>query len=394
MIREVTTVSINGENQADLIPDISDIEVEEHVDSADVFRVRISLAVNRDGTWTHADDPRFALWNQLQIVGGYPEDNSTLLDGYITHVKLSLSGPGDRDSYLELSGMDGSAVMDLEDKQVAFPNKKDSDIAQQVFASHGMSWEVEDTQLVHDEKVATILQSESDIRFLRRLAARNGFECYVQGKRGFFRSPNFTDPPQKILAIQFGDQTNLASLEIEVDGTPPTALNVRRIDPFEKQDNQEQLLDLPRRALGDQTLKALRAAVPDGRRLIKHQPAAGDLEMKSTLRAGYEPAGRFVGLSGEIDSRAYRAVLHAKKLVTIKGASSTHSGLYYVTRVRHRFTAREYTQSFEAHRNGIGLTGEESFATPPELLPALPGASTGASTGNRLLPATSTGGLS
>lgn len=392
MTQEIATVSIEGQVQNELVDDIADIEVEEHVDSADVFRVRIALSVQGDGTWTYLDDPRFTVWNQLQIVGGYPDDNATLIDGFITHVSASLSSSGSEDSFLEITGMDGSALMDLEEKQVAWPNKKDSDIAQQIFSSYGFTWEVEDTQLQHAEAVATILQSESDIRFLRRLAARNGFECYLQGRRGFFRSPNLQDPPQKILAIQFDDQTNLASLGIQVDGTPPTLLEIRRIDPVAKQVDRETLADLPRRKLGKRTLKDLRTRRPDGRRLIKQRPAAGATELTSELRSGYDAAGEFVTLTGQIDARAYGAVLRAKKLVTVKGLGSTYSGLYYVTRVRHLFNSDGYQQTFEAYRSGVDLLGTENLAAPPDPAPAIPGLSSGAAAGNRLLPASAAGG--
>lgn len=393
MIQEIATLSINDEEQSDLVANVSEIEVEEHVDSADVFRVRISLALQDDGTWSYADDARFAVWNQLKIVGGYPEDNATLVDGYITHIKISLSATGGEDSYLELTGMDASALMDLEEKQVAWVNKKDSDIAQQIFSSYGLSWEVEDTQAQREERVATVLQSESDIRFLRRLASRAGFECYVQGQRGYFRGPNLSDPPQKALAIQFGAETNLASLSVDVDGTPPTSLAIRRIDPMEKQEQREQLADLPRRKLGRQSLKTLRSSRPDGFRLLKGRPAAGSAEMRAQLRSGYDAAGQFIKLAGEVDARAYRAVLRAKRLVTVKGAGATYSGLYYVRRVRHHFTVEGYTQSFEAYRNGTGLVGDESFAAPSERLPAAPGApAAGAAAGNRLLPPSTAGG--
>jgi hypothetical protein len=388
MIQEVATISIEGKVERDLISSIAEIDVEEHIDSADVFRVRLSLSVQEDGTWTHLDDPRFTVWNRLQIVGGYPLDNAVLVDGHITHVRLSLSAPGSEESFLELTGMDASARMDLEEKQVAWPNKKDSDIAKQIFASHGLGWEVEDTQLQHAEAVATILQSETDIRFLRRLAARNGFECYVQGRKGFFRSPNLQDPPQKLLVLRYRTGGNLASLNVEVDGTPPTALEIRRIDPLAKQENQEKLARLPRRPLARRTLDELRANVPSGRRLLKQHPAAGTLEMQGDLRSGYDGAGQFVTVSGEIDSRAYGAVLHAKRLVTIRGAGSTHSGLYYVSRVRHHFTSEEYTQSFQAYRNGVGVTGTETFAEPPAILAIAPGRRPdGGSSGNRELPA-------
>jgi hypothetical protein len=135
-------------------------------------------------------------------------------------------------------------------------------------------------------------------------------------------------------------------------------------------------------------LHDLRARLPAGKRLIKQRPAAGTEEMQGELRAGYEAAGEFVTVCGEIDARAYQSVLRAKRLVTVKGAGATYSGLYYVTRVRHQFTVEQYVQSFEGYRNGVGLTGEERFAAPAALLPIAAGAaSASVATGDRVLPA-------
>ena len=40
-----------------------------------------------------------------------------------------------------------------------------------MFQTHGLTPKVEDTDVVHDEEVSTIIQRETDIRFLKRLAA-------------------------------------------------------------------------------------------------------------------------------------------------------------------------------------------------------------------------------
>jgi phage protein D len=389
MIREIVTVSVNGARQDDLLADIADIEVEEHVEAADVFRVRLSISVRADGTWRYLDDARLAVWNRLAIRAGYSDDHELLIDGFITHVNATLSGSGAEESFVELTGSDASAVMDLEDRQVAWTNKKDSDIAQDIFGSYGLTWEVEDTEVLHGERVATILQSESDIRFLQRLAARNGFECFVKGNTGHFRTANLEQPPQKPLAVQFGPETNVASLRIETDGTPPSRLEIRRIDPFEKRDERELLGELPERPLGKRSLAAARAGVRDGRRVLRQQPAVSKQELRARLRAGYEAASRFVIAAGEVDGRAYGAVLRARRLVTIKGIGATHSGLYYVTRVRHQLSADAYVQSFEARRNAIGLLGNESFIAPPVRGPIA--ATSAEPFGNRLLPAQRTG---
>jgi len=389
-IKEVITLSINGEKQDDLIPDLTRIEVEEDVDAASVFRVELALAVNSDGSWRYLDEDRFAVWNRLSIEAGYPDSGvETLIDGYITHVNVHLSNDPE-ESTLEISGMDASALMDLEEKQLAWTNKKDSEIAQQIFLSYGLSYEVEDTVVRPQESVATVLQTESDIRFLRRLAARNGFECTIQGSKGYFRSPTLDLPPQKILAIQFGAETNLTSLRFRLDGTPATDLEIRRIDPFEKQTVKEMLTEDPRRKLGEKSLSDLQSSAKEGHLLLKNQIAASSQEMRGRLREAYRGADRFVHVEGEIDSRPYGAVLRSKRLVTIKGAGAQWSGLYYVTRVRHLFTLDGYSQHFEGARNGVGLTGDEAFdAAALPIAIALPGlgGSTGVASGNRVLPA-------
>jgi phage protein D len=389
VITEIVSIAIDGVVDDALVPDIVDIEVEEDVAVASVFRVRIAISQRRDGSWKHLDDERFEVWRRVKIDAGYPGGAETIIDGYVTHVDARLSA---EDPSLEISGLDVSAAMDLEEKQRAWVNKKDHQIAQDIFTSYGLSYQVEDTVAEHQEDVATILQNETDIRFLRRLAARNGFECHVHAGTGFFRSPNMQDPPQPVLAVEFGGETNVADLTVRVDGTPPTEAEIRRIDPLDKREEAETLTASPRRSLGGRPLTTLRRGQPPGRVLVRNQPSAVVREMQTRLRQAYEAASGFVTIEGELDSRVYRGVLRARRLVTVKGAGASFSGLYYVTRVRHSFSADGYTQSFAAYRNAIGLTGQERFAAASLPIPIEPGlAQSSRATGNRVLPAQQAG---
>jgi len=385
MIAEIANLAIDGAPQDDLVPDVIEIEVQEDTTAADVFRVRLQLTVLPDGTWNYIDDERFSVWNRVSVEAGYPDDSAAIIDGYITHVDVSIGGDGD--SHLEISGMDMSAMMDLDEKQLAWANKKDHEIAQEIFRTYGLSCDVEDTVFPSSDSIVTVMQAETDVRFLRRLAARNGFECYVRGGTGFFRSPNLQDPPQKLLATEFGGQTNLTSLSLRVDGSRVTDVALQRIDPMKKQVDNEQLSDSPLRRLGRQTLASLRSSVPAGGALAKHQPAASIAEMKARLRGAYQGANQFVAIDGEIDSRSYQHVLRAGKLVTVKGAGERFSGMYYVTRVRHHFTTDGYVQRFEGWRNALGLTGSEEFgeSSLPEAVSSGVGGASVAS-GNRVLP--------
>jgi phage protein D len=387
-IGELLVLSINGTRRDDIRDAMSEVEIEEHVECADVFRIRLPIVVRGNRTWTHLDNDDLAIWNRIAIRAGYPDDHDTLIDGFITHVHVVLSGSGADESYLELTGGDTSVVMDLEDKQVAWVNKKDSDIARAIFESYGLAWEIEDTEFLRADSLATTMQSETDIRFLQRLAVHNGFECFVQDGRGYFRSADLAQPPQRKLTVPVG---NAIALRFEVDGTPPSELEIRRIDPFARRQDRvqrEELTDLAERQLARRTLADLRGDTRTGRRLLQQRPTMSNQEMRARLRAGYAAPSSFVTVSGEIDGRSYGAVLRARRQVTIDGAGTTHSGNYYVTRVRHMFYPDSYVQSFEARRNAVGLLGTESFDTP-DLVPITP--SSPLSSDNRLLPAQHTG---
>jgi phage protein D len=385
MIKEIVRLRIDGRPQDDLVPDIVEISVDEAVDQADVVRLRLAVTRKLDGTWTYLDEPRFAVWRRLTVEAGYPPGAEVLFDGYLTHAVVGFTV--DDDPYLEVSGMDASALMNLREQRRAWPNKADHEIAQAVFASYGLSSEVEDTQVRQTEAIAMTVQNETDIQFLRRLADRNGFECRVHAGIGSFRSPNLAGTPQKLLAMGYGPEANLASLTVRIDATPATEPRISRVDPLGKREDTKTLADLPEHRLGADTLKELRADLPGGEVLLTRRAPASPAEMQAWLRAAHRRAGRFVTVQGEIDSRAYRAVLRSGRPVTVKAAGQRYSGIYYVSRVGHTFTVDGYTQSFDAYRNALGVTGTENFAPPPALEPLPPG--TGAASrsgGNRVLP--------
>jgi hypothetical protein len=100
--------------------------------------------------------------------------------------------------------------------------------------------------------------------------------------------------------------------------------------------------------------------------------------------------------TGHLNGLRYGHVLRTRKLVTVKGLSDSHSGTYYVRKVRHHLTARTYDMNFELVRNALGTLGSEDFrGESPDVgaeVPALgPGADTDtvrvAEGGARVMPA-------
>ena len=168
------------------------LEVELDTELASMFRLHLAIR-RQDGIWTYLDDERFSIWQPMTIQAGFEDGMEDLIAGYITHVRPDFDPDLSRCG-LEIWGIDNTALMDREEKLHAWPNEKDSSIATQIFGLYGFSSVVDDTQVVHDEAVSTIIQRETDIQFLKRLALRNGFECYVEGTTGFFRKPRSRPP--------------------------------------------------------------------------------------------------------------------------------------------------------------------------------------------------------
>jgi len=71
--------------------------------------------------------------------------------------------------------------MDREQKLKDWSGKKTATSRTRSWSTdHKFNAVIENTEIVHEEEVSTILQRETDMHFLRRLALRNGYECYVR----------------------------------------------------------------------------------------------------------------------------------------------------------------------------------------------------------------------
>jgi hypothetical protein len=254
-------------------------------------------------------------------------------------------------------------LMDRTEKLQAWPNQKDSDIAGAIFDTYGFTPQVDDTGVIHDEAVSTVIQRETDMQFLKRLALRNGYECFVEGDTGFFRLPPVEEETQPLLAAHFGAETTLTEFEAEVDGLVPTNVSMFQVDRLNKEVLAAVAESSTRAALGEtDTNGLLGAGMEPGQAFISMNTTTGLLEMEALCQGFYDVAEWFVSGSGTVDARAYGNVLKPRRTVTIKGVGETYSGIYYVNHVNHMITAEGYSQSFQVRRNGIRPTGAEDFA--------------------------------
>lgn len=372
MAYDSLTIEIAGTEAADIYPDLLSLEVELDDELAGMFRLTVALQLHADGSWTYLDDDRLVPWQRVVITAGLASGTEQLLSGYITHLRPAF-GDGLDQCQLEIWGMDASVLMDRDDMLRDWPNKKDSDIAQEVFQSYGLSPQVTDTGVIHDADVSTIIQRETDIQFLRRLAQRNGYECYVDGGTGYFQPPAVGGSPQPVLAVQFGDQTTITRFALEVNALAPASVTMFQVDRLNKQVLDASADSPALRQLGAKPVSSfLAGGMSPGQAYLGQAVTTGLPEMTALCQELYDRSNWFVTGQGEVDANGYGSVLKPRGIAVVKGAGETHSGMYYISRVTHSFTADGYTQRFTVKRNALAPTGSEDFSDGSGPLPGSP----------------------
>jgi hypothetical protein len=384
--------------------DVVSLTVDENTATGTSFRLQLATTLQDDGSWTYLDDGQFALFTRVSIQIGFsggggladalgtagPGGNDALepvFDGYITDIEVALGSEPDS-ARIEVSGLDSSVLLSLEEKVATWTNLADSDIVKQIVGGiYGITVQTDATPTVHRQNDTTIVQRGSDLEFVRDLARRNGLEFYFETDKtsgaviAYFRAPELDGTPQPDLAIQFGDESNLRRFTARLSGQRPLSVRTEQMDVRTNRPNRAQAGRMTLTALGDQDADELigdrlRSLVTPrealAQALVLGPPTSNPTELSTLAQAVRDEAAWLITAEGEIDGDAYQHALRPRRLVLVRGAGTAYSGTYYVTRVVHMLAGDgTYTQTFEARRNARDLDGSEQFGADDLALPLL-----------------------
>jgi phage protein D len=354
MARVRLLLEVDGQEAADLYPDITQVEVELDEDEPAVFRIELTVALGSDGAWSHVDDERLAPWKRVVIQVGFDDGFESLVSGYVTRIDTTFEADLAR-CRVELWGVDGAALLDRTERLRAWPDKKDSDIAGAIFTEYALTPTVDATSPVHGAAVSTIVQRETDLQFLRRLARRNGFECFVEDGNGYFRAPPPPTDSQPVLAVHFGEQTTVAAFAVRLDARTPTDIGMFQLDRAEK----------------TMLSTMVTSGLSPTEAFVAMNASTGLAEMQPLCQSLYDRSDWFVTGEGVVDGIRYGNVLRPRRPVTIKGVGERHSGVYAVSHVTHTIDAGGYAQRFRVKRNALRPTGAEDFGDSGTMLGGL-----------------------
>jgi phage protein D len=351
---------------SELLTAVQRVEAEEHAELASMVRLRLAVAVNESGSgWTVVDDETFQRLTNVTLrinVGSGPPD--LVIDAYVIEANVEFSNePGQ--SVLNVVAMDATVLMNLEEKVRAWPNMADSDIATVLFGEHGLTPQIEGTQPSREASDVLTIQRSTDIAFLRRLARRNGYECYTETDpltgitEGHFHPPRLQDVSQTTLTVNMAEATNVNRFTVRYDMMEPTTAQIADVDVADQSDQQAQIESV---SLVDLGSRSLLGGDRPRRTLLGRDGLSQTGELQTWAQAVVDRAAWAITAEGELNTVAYSGILRARRPVNVRGVGRQLSGTYYVEKVLHAIDRDGYTQHFTLRRNAQGLTGNEDFA--------------------------------
>ena len=348
-----------------LVEAMQEIQIDAALEEASAFHLRFGITQTALGDWSVLDLDPFKPRRAVQIrIQQDPMPPMAVINGFVAEHTVSYADQAGG-STIEVRGLDATAMMNISDQVRSWPNLPDSAIAAAIFGQHSILPLVDSTSPVLTDPEGTTIQRGSDIRFLRRLASRNGFDCYVQPEpltgvdQGYFRRRVTTGFPQAVLSVNLGAQTNVDDFHIRYDASRPTSaqaagLDVRTkaVQPALAPTALEPPMGLEGTLLREVDPGVVMPAAPD-------LPLTGDLQ--TAVQAAADRSAWSVVAEGTVGLDV--PVLRPGGLVTIRGLGRLYNGAYLVTRVRHTLAQGcVYQQRFEARRNALTETGAEVYA--------------------------------
>jgi hypothetical protein len=303
-------------------------------------------------------------FNRVVIAAVFGVVPEVLIDGIITHHQLAPSDePGQ--STLTVTGKDVSIMLDLAEKNDDYPNQPDSVIVTRVllkYAQYGLVPQPAPTADVPIMLERIPRQQETDLKFLQRMAQRNGYVFYIEPltvgvNTAYWGPENRLSLPQPALTLGLGSSSNLKSLSFSQDALAPVGAEGTFVEPITKT-----ALPIPPLPSLRVPPLALFPAAAKRTTLLRSTANQDPAQAATTIVAAVTKTPDAVTAEGELDASRYGHALRARKLVGVRGAGFSYDGLYYVRRVTHTLTPGTYTQKFTLSREG---TGSSLPAVPP-----------------------------
>ncbi|NOY26091.1 MAG: phage late control D family protein [Oligoflexia bacterium] len=341
LVRSATSYSVivGSQTFSQLTTDgLAQLTVEDHVDLVQMMTLRMGGAEGRP-TWNISIGDA--------VTASMGQGSSPLFVGEVTAVEPSYQVDGV--SSITVRAMDKMHRLGRGRKTRFWENMKDSDVVSVVGAECGLGVEADATT----ETLPYILQrNESNIGFLKRLAARNNYILRVDpaGSKLIFKKASFSGTSKK---VEMGD--NLRSMRVSYNSVDQVQkVVVRGWDPSTKQEIVGEATVGDITSIGGGAKGAdVAACFGDSTAYVTDVPVSSQSMAKEVAKAELERLARgFCRGSATVQGDD---TIRAGSMVEFTGLPSGQNGKVFVLASRHVISGRTgYTTEFTFCSNTLG----------------------------------------
>lgn len=345
--RPHVTIKVGGtEISQEVYDQLEHVLVDQHSHLPHMFTIRFY-----DPDLSLLDSGPLNLTKEVEILGGeHGKTMYSLIKGEITALEPEFDEG--QVARLVVRGYDKSHRLYRVTKSRTFLNKKDSDLAQEMAGSAGLSAQVDATSTVYDH---IYQDNQTDLGFLMQRAWRIGYECFVRAGKLYFRKPPTNDPTVTLKwgenLLYFAPRMTLAE---QVDEATVRGWDISKKEAIVGQKSSGTLHPAIGEVKNGQQWAATFGA---GKLVVVDQPVVSQAEANIMAQARLdERSGAFVVAEG----RAPRCPqLTAGEKVKLENLGQRLSGNYLVTQVRHIYTQDGWEAYFSVRGARSGLLAEE-----------------------------------
>ncbi len=302
------------------------------------------------------DRPELAGGAVLEVSWGYPSNMAPPRRVVVRKLKGVQT--------LTVEGQATSVLMNLQAKTRSWSGRRRSDVVRELAAEYGFTEEAADIGDTSEVLEAVHQSSETDARFLRRLAAREEFEFFVDDSGFHWRARNQAPAPTRVLTwYSAPGRGEVMSVNVESDLVRRVGrVDVKGRDPLAKapiavsansdtvsRSTLGELIEVVDPETGSTSLQQRNATV-SAHPTAATTPEAAKGEAEARFRAAERDTVKLsLQLVGD-------PTLRAKTIIEVRGISKALSGKYYVAEAKHLINASGYVVDLKLTRDGLGST--------------------------------------
>lgn len=335
------------------LTEASVIEVEERMGQMTSYRIRYDVDI-ADGDLPLLTSSKLDPGKVLSVLIPCGEGMHCIVKGPIVGQEVQVINGG-AGSSIDVRGADTTSAMDRETRAAVWPDVTDSAAVTSLLTPYSYVTDIEDTKSAHPLDKHALVQRDTDLGFVRRLARRNGYSFWVTcDERGVetahFRRPVLEGDPQAVLSVNV-ENPSVDALNLSWELDSPTSVVGVQLDLNTLKEIDGSVGQTPQSILGGAGQKSISGISHSGH-FNAPVDDAGDLKARG--EGALIDADWFLHASCEASLERLGTVARAYTVVEVRGLGSRYSGHYFVAAVRHTIDATSHSMHLELVRNGWG----------------------------------------